>query len=374
MSSSRRAVGAAALALGLALAGGAAGAAGQGGAPAFQGIGRTATPAEIAAWDLDVRPDFKGLPAGQGSVAAGMALWESRCASCHGVFGESNAVYAPLVGGTTEHDIASGRVARLQDPAYPGRTTMMKLANLSTLWDYIRRAMPWSQPKSLTVPEVYAVTAYMLNLAGVVADDFVLSDRNIADVQKRVPNRDGLTRDHAMWPGGGFGSAARPDVRASASCMRDCRADTTVVSTLPDHARNVHGNLAEQNRLFGAQVGADTTRPTAGARPIVAATAAASAAATDPPARALAAPQALALARKHNCVVCHAAADQRLLGPGFAEVARKYASRPDAAAYLSSRIASGGSGVWGAVPMPPQEVPVEDMRVIAQWIADGAKR
>src|SRR5690349_22011602 len=88
----------------------------------FPGIGRAATPAEVKAWDIDVRPDFKGLPPGSGSVAAGMAVWEAKCAGCHGVFGESNEVFSPLVGGTTEEDIRTGRVANLRRPDYPGRT------------------------------------------------------------------------------------------------------------------------------------------------------------------------------------------------------------------------------------------------------------
>src|SRR6266498_2553569 len=67
----------------------------------FPGIGRTATPAEIQAWDIDVRPDFKGLPAGSGSVAQGEKIWEAKCASCHGTFGESNEVFPPLTGGIT---------------------------------------------------------------------------------------------------------------------------------------------------------------------------------------------------------------------------------------------------------------------------------
>jgi cytochrome c len=87
------------------------------------------------------------------------------------VFGESNEVFSPIVGGTTADDIRTGRVASLNDGSFPGRTTLMKLSTLSTLWDYINRAMPWNAPKSLTPDEVYAVTAYMLSLGGIVADD-----------------------------------------------------------------------------------------------------------------------------------------------------------------------------------------------------------
>ena len=80
----------------------------------FPGIGRDATPKEVAAWDIDVRPDFKGLPPGKGTVAQGQDIWEERCASCHGFFGESNSVFMPLVGGTTADDVKTGRVATLR--------------------------------------------------------------------------------------------------------------------------------------------------------------------------------------------------------------------------------------------------------------------
>src|SRR5260221_6011009 len=92
----------------------------------YPGVGRAATPSEIAAWDIDVRPDFKGLPPGSGSVARGQEIWEGKCASCHGTFGESNEVFTPLVGGTTAADIASVRVKSLRSPE-TARTTLMKL-------------------------------------------------------------------------------------------------------------------------------------------------------------------------------------------------------------------------------------------------------
>ena len=210
-----------------------------------------------------MRPDFKGLPAGSGTVAAGMDVWESKCASCHGVFGESNEVFSPLVGGTTKDDVRTGRVARLTDPAFPGRTTVMKVATVSTLWDYINRAMPWTQPKSLKADEVYAVTAYLLNMAGVLPDNFTLSNRNMAEVQALLPNRNGMNLNHSLWPGKGLTKGGKPDVQAVA-CMNNCATEATVASFLPDFARNAHGNLAEQNRLVGAQHGADTTSPCGG--------------------------------------------------------------------------------------------------------------
>jgi cytochrome c len=99
----------------------------------YPGAGRDATAKEIAAWDIDVRPDFKGLPPGSGTVAKGQDIWEAKCANCHGIFGESNEVFSPLIGGTTAEDIQSGRVANLKRSDYPGRTTLMKVPTLSTL-------------------------------------------------------------------------------------------------------------------------------------------------------------------------------------------------------------------------------------------------
>jgi cytochrome c551/c552 len=335
---------------------------------AYPNVGRAATPKEVQAWDIDVRPDFKGLPAGSGSVARGMQVWEGKCASCHGVFGESNEVFSPIVGGTTADDVRTGRVARLNDASFPGRTTLMKVSSVSTLWDYIRRAMPWAQPKSLTVDEVYAVTAFILHLGGVVADDFTLSERNIAQVQQRLPNRNGMSTDHGLWPGRSLGHG-KPDVRATA-CMKDCAPEPTLASFLPDFARDAHGNLAEQNRVVGAQVGADTSRPASVAAGVSRSGAGGTAAVS---AGGAAAEAALALSRKHVCVACHAV-DAKLVGPSFHDVARKYDGRADAVAYLAGKIRAGGAGVWGAAPMPPQSLPEADAKAIAQWLADGARQ
>jgi S-disulfanyl-L-cysteine oxidoreductase SoxD len=321
----------------------------------YAGIGRAATPAELAAWDTDVRADFKGLPRGAGSVAQGQALWEDRCATCHGMFGESNQVFQPIVGGTTEHDLKSGRSARLTDPSFPGRTTLMKLPTLSTLWDYVYRAMPWNAPKSLSPDQVYALVAYMLSLGGVVPDDFVLSDATIAQAQARLPNRNGMTTAHAFWPGAETATKTRPDVSAS-RCMRGCAGPPRIVSTIPEHARDAHGNLAEQNRGVGAQRGADTSRA-----PVTRAAPTAADGATAP----------WALAGKHGCTACHGIEGPRV-GPGFRDVSRKHGARGDAVAYLNEKIRSGGAGTWGSVPMPPQNLPDADALALARWIAHGA--
>ena len=113
----------------------------------WHSIGRDATPAEVKAWDIDVRPDFKGLPAGSGSVDAGANVWEDKCASCHGVFGESNEVFTPIIGGTTDDDIKTGRVKGLEEgkSIVPQKTTIMKVATVSTLFDYINRMDAWDE-------------------------------------------------------------------------------------------------------------------------------------------------------------------------------------------------------------------------------------
>ena len=361
---------------------------------AYPGVGRTATPREVAAWDIDVRPDFKGLPAGSGSAVLGMEVWEGKCASCHGIFGESNEVFSPLVGGTTARDIQTGRVARLTDAAFPGRTTLMKVSSISTLWDYINRAMPWNAPKSLTVEEVYAVTAYMLSMGNVLPESFVLSDRNIAEVQARLPNRHGMNTDHGLWPGKGMGNGGKPDVWPVA-CMKNCEAEAKVASFLPDFARNNHGNLAEQQRAVGPQRGADTTRPAPASA--AAALAAATAAAATRPAAIMSAgtsagtsavtsamtpavtsasgggAAALALAARHTCTACHGI-ENKIVGPSFKDIARRYAGRTDAQAFLAGRIKGGGQGVWGPIPMPAQSLPDNDAQTLAAWLADGAKK
>ena len=334
----------------------------------YEGVGREATPKEVAKWDIDVRPDFKGLPPGSGSVAKGQDVWEAKCAQCHGIFGESNEVFSPLIGGTTAEDIKTGRVANLSRTDFPGRTTIMKVATVSTLWDYINRAMPWNAPKSLTTDEVYAVTAFLLSLANVLPDDFVMSDKNIGEVQKRMPNRNGMTTDHALWPGKEFGGRSKPDT-ANVICMKDCGPEPKLASALPDFARNAHGNLLEQNRMVGPQRGADTSRPESkGKSTAPTSVVPAAAPKTDPAAAENKA--VIAMLGKYTCTACHGV-DRKVVGPGFNEVAKKHAGKVD---YLAGKIKAGGVGVWGQIPMPAQSLPEADARRIAAWIAAGASK
>jgi S-disulfanyl-L-cysteine oxidoreductase SoxD len=150
--------------------------------PARLGIGRPATPQEIAGEDIDVRADGAGLPPGQGSVEQGEALFAEACAACHGERGEKAVIPAlQLTGG--RGTLASPAAIQTVGSYWPYATT---------LFDYIRRAMPFQAPQSLTPDQVYAVTAYVLHLNGVVPAGTVLDAGTLPGVQ--MPNRDGFTR------------------------------------------------------------------------------------------------------------------------------------------------------------------------------------
>jgi cytochrome c len=324
----------------------------------YKGVGRQATPAEVKAWDIDVRPDFKGLPKGSGNVDRGQELFEEKCASCHGTFGESNEVFTPLVGGTTKDDMVTGRVKGLSSGELPQRTTFTKVATISTVFDYIQRAMPWTAPKSLAPDDVYAILAYMLNLSEMVPADFVLSDKNIADVQKLLPNRNGMTTDHGMWPGasakkGGIGNGGKPDVQNKA-CMKNCKTEVLIGSTLPDYARTAHGELYDQNRSFG---------PVRGTKTLDGATAAAAPAVSP----------VMEMATKNGCMACHGV-NNKIVGPGYNEVQARYKDQTDAEDRLAAKVKNGGQGTWGSIPMPPNgHLKDEDIKALVKWIMAGAK-
>lgn len=324
----------------------------------YKGIGRQATSAEVKAWDIDVRPDFKGLPKGSGSVERGQDLFEEKCASCHGSFGESNEVFTPLIGGTTKEDIKNGRVGGFLTGEIPQRTTFTKVATISTIYDYIYRAMPWTAPKSLKPDDVYAILAYFLNLAEIVPGDFTLSDKNIAEVQAKMPNRNGMTTDHGMWPGpaakkGGIGNGGVPDVKNTA-CMKNCKGEVQIGSTLPDYARTAHGELADQNRSFGPVRGTRTLGVEA-AKP------------------AAAAPSTLEMATKNGCMACHGV-NNKIVGPGFNEVLGRYKDQADAEGKLVAKVKAGGQGSWGSIPMPPNaHVKDDDLKTLVKWILSGSK-
>lgn len=317
------------------------------------GFGRVPTPSEVAGWDIDVRPDGHGIKKGKGKVLDGQAIYDAKCASCHGTFGESNN-YMVLAGGVGKDDLKTGRAASLMKGEV--RTVGNKLATVTTLWDYINRAMPWTAPQSLTVDEVYAVTAYVLFLNEIVPEDFELSDQNLLKVQ--MPNRNGMTTAHGM-----LNTKGKPDVQGTL-CMKDCLKEVKITSELPEFARNAHGNLAEQKRPLGPMRGIDTTRydPKAAAAKPVAVAAVASAG-----------PNPQDLLKRQACTACHAA-NNRIVGPSFSEIVGKHGARADAASYLAEKIKAGGVGVWGQIPMPAQPgLKDDEAAVLAKWILGGAK-
>jgi len=335
-------------------------------AVSFEGIGREATPNEVAAWDIDVRPDFVGLPAGSGSVDDGMQIWDAQCLSCHGVFGESNEVFTPIIGGTTLEDQQTGRVASLLDPNQPQRTTLMKVPTVSTLWDYIHRAMPWTSPRSLSADDTYAVLAYMLYLGEIVDDDFVLSNTNIADIQEVMPNRNGMTLDHGMWQ-----RDAQPDVTGS-TCMTNCVEAVEITSTLPDFARNAHYNLAEQNRTFGPFRGVDTTKPPLAELPgdnfeqVAVVQTQGNSGGGD-------SIDVAQLFKANNCAACHAA-DMTMVGPSIQAISDKYSADTETLAMLAAKVKGGGVGNWGQIPMPPHpQVSDDDINVMVEWMVSGSQ-
>jgi S-disulfanyl-L-cysteine oxidoreductase SoxD len=297
-------------------------------APLQYGFGKPATTQEIAGWDIDVRPDGTGLPKGRGSVAQGQALYDEKCASCHGTFGESNS-YLQIAGGV-------GSLATDQ----PVRTTGSKLNYATTLWDYINRAMPFNAPQTLQPDEVYALTAYVLNLNDIVPADAVLDADSLPNV--KMPNRGGFTTDHGFMRRGG-----KPDTH-NVPCMKDCAQVVRLSSEMPDYARDQHGNLAEQARAVGA-AGATAK---AGAGNIK---------------------TGFELAKAASCTACHGVSG-RLVGPGFREVATRYAGDAGAETRLVAKVRTGGTGVWGAVAMPAQpQVKESEARALVQWILAGAR-
>jgi cytochrome c len=154
--------------------------------------------ADLAAWNIDVRtPDGQGLPAGRGSVAEGKKIYEAKCVACHGADAKGGAVYGTMVGGIGSFTTG----ARVLTPG-----SMYPYAPI--LFDYMRRAMPMDRPQTMTSNEVYALSAYLLNLNGLVPADAVMDAQSLPRVQ--MPNRNGFLVDD------------RPDAAAT-RCMSDCK-------------------------------------------------------------------------------------------------------------------------------------------------------
>ena len=168
------------------------------------GLGTLATPEQIAGWDIDVRPDGKGLPPGKGAVFPGEEIYLQQCAVCHGEFGEGVGRYPALVGG--EETLAS------DDPV---KTVGSYWPYAPTVFDYIKRTMPFGAAQTLTDSQVYALTAFLLNMHGIVDDDFVADASSLPAVE--MPNRHGFVPDD------------RPDVALDDPCMTQCREPVKII-------------------------------------------------------------------------------------------------------------------------------------------------
>lgn len=166
--------------------------------PGHYGYGTAPSAEQIAGWDIDARgEDGAGLPPGKGDVGKGEAVFAEQCASCHGTFGEGEGRFPKLAGGngTLKND-------------RPELTVGSYWPFAPTLWDYINRAMPMPTPHTLSADDVYALTAYILNLNNIVPNDFV-ADRASLPIIK-MPNRDNF-----LW------TDPRPDTSAK-PCMSAC--------------------------------------------------------------------------------------------------------------------------------------------------------
>jgi len=171
--------------------------------PSKLGLGRAALPEEIAAWDTDVRADGKGLPAGKGSVKQGDDIFQAQCAACHGEFGQGVGRWPVLAGGLDT--LKADR---------PDKTVGSFWPDLSTVFDYVRRAMPYGNAQSLSNDEVYALTAYLLSMNDIVKDEnFELNDKNFTSI--KMPNAaaffddDRETSEKQFW--------------GKEPCMKNCR-------------------------------------------------------------------------------------------------------------------------------------------------------
>lgn len=196
-------------------------------------LGRVALPAEIDAWNVDVRPDGTGLPDGHGTAAEGDRIFASNCAQCHGDFGEGVGRWPALAGG-------DGSLKK----ARPEKTVGSYWPYLSTVYDYIHRAMPFGNAHSLSNNDVYALTAYVLYLNYIVKDEnFELSKTNFTSIH--MPNENGFIQD------------TRTDEKEYAKnspppCMTDCKSEKVritmeakVLNVTPDSQKKTNGSGIE---------------------------------------------------------------------------------------------------------------------------------
>lgn len=197
------------------------------------GIGRTALPEEVAAWNVDVAPDGTGLPDGSGSVEDGEMLFSEHCAVCHGEFAEGVDNWPKLAGG--DDTLAD------EDPV---KTVGSYWPYASTVWDYVHRSMPYGNAQSLSDDDTYAIVAYILYSNFIVDDDFVLTKDNFTEIT--MPNADGFfvdDRDQVEVP-----------LFSKEPCMSDCKDSIDVVKRAADVNVTPGQDLTAARALIPGQV------------------------------------------------------------------------------------------------------------------------
>ncbi len=288
------------------------------------GLGREALPEEIAAWDIDVRPDGQGLPEGSGTAEEGEVIYVERCAVCHGDFGEARGRWPVLAGGEDSLDS--------EDPV---KTVGSYWPYLSTVYDYVHRAMPFGEAQSLTADETYALTAYILYLNFLEDLDFELSRDNFAEVS--LPNEDGFFMDDREETE--FAAFVREP------CMEDCK-DTVeitkraaVIDVTPEDAAARERVESAAEELAEAETTEAATTETAEAE----APAAEETAAPDP--------ELVAAGEKvfRKCQACHMIGEgaKNRVGPHLNGIMGRTAGTLDGFRYSPAMVEAGEGGlVW----------------------------
>lgn len=282
------------------------------------GLGRAALPEEVAAWDLDVRPDGTGLPAGSGNAQSGEPIYENNCASCHGSFAEGVGNWPTLAGG-------QGTLAD-EDPV---KTVGSYWPYASTVWDYVHRSMPFGAAQTLSVDETYAIVAYILYSNDLIDDEYELNQDSLAALA--MPNADGFIVDdraeteYSQW--------------RTEPCMENCKDSVevtmraTVLDVTPDEADEAPAEMDESQAVATAQ-----PEEEAAAAPAEEAAPEAAAAAIDPDLAA----QGEKVFRK--CKACHKVDGGKATGPHLDGVFGREIGGVDGFKYSGAM--AGMGGVW----------------------------
>ncbi|TAM86985.1 c-type cytochrome [bacterium] len=298
------------------------------------GFGQPATPAEVRGWNIDVNGlTGAGLPPGQGSVAEGQKIFETKCSACHGDFGEGAGRYPALAGG--QGTLTASRPLKTVGSYWP---------YAPTLFDYVRRAMPFPAPQSLTNDQVYAVVAYVLSLNNIVPGNASLDARSLAAV--KMPNRDNFLA--STW-----GHDTRPDLHTVA-CMKHCTSGPVeVISDLVSlHVTPPETEVGDAGSMVELQATPEHAK-------------AGSAAATTV---SFSQVQRIILQR---CAACHA---QKPTQPGFASAPMGVMLDTPARIAAAARQIDQQAVQSQAMPLGNiTHMTSQERKIVGEWIAAGAK-